>query len=312
MDAYAQRQATVSAHQEQSRLHLGCRAFGPAEREALSQFFREKALHFDHLAALVTQAEAFLRDHQVLLPARSTLRRLAGHSATGAASWSRPRHGPLPPELPARLDALLHVQAHLGFRSATPLDMYALRMWLVERALEHDKPTLLLQLACDKLRREQIVRPGITRLERFVATARQQAHEETWHRLTPLVTEARCSVLDGLLVPDPQTSRSLLQWFRREATSHAATQLVETLQKITVLREMGVDTWDLTGLNPNRVKWSATGLKSHDQHLHRMSHAGGIRSSSPFSIKPSSIIQTWRSNSMTNVYGSTIAPPAGS
>jgi hypothetical protein len=89
------------------------------------------------------------------------------------------------------------------------------------------------------------MRPGITRLERFVATARQQAHEETWHRLTPLVTAARVSLLDGLLVSDPQTGRSLLQWFRREATSHTATQLVETLQKITLLQEMGVDTWNL-------------------------------------------------------------------
>ena len=104
---------------------------------------------------------------------------------------------------PARLH-LQQVQAHLGFRAATPLDLDALQMWLVERALEHEKPTLLLQLACDKLRREQIVRPGLTRLERFVATARQQAHEETWHRLTPLVTEARCSLLDGLLVSDPR------------------------------------------------------------------------------------------------------------
>ena len=173
--------------------------------------------------------------------------------------------------IPTRTFHLKQVQAHLGFRAATPLDLYALRMWLVERALEHEKPTLLLQLACDKLRREQIVRPGMTRLERFVATARQQAHEETWHRLTPLVTEARCSLLDGLLVSDPETGRSLLQWFRREATSHAATQLVETLQKITVLQEMGVDTWDLTGLNPNRVTWLAQlGWKAPTQHLARM------------------------------------------
>jgi hypothetical protein len=58
---------------------------------------------------------------------------------------------------------------------------------------------------------------------------------------------------------------------RREATSHAATQLVETLQKIMVLREMGVDTWDLTGLNPNRGKWLAQlGWKAPTQHLHRM------------------------------------------
>jgi len=77
IEAYAQRQATVSTHQEQIRLHLGFRAFGPTERETLSQFLRDEALHLDHLAALVAQAEAFLRDRQMLLPALSTLRRLA-------------------------------------------------------------------------------------------------------------------------------------------------------------------------------------------------------------------------------------------
>ena len=46
-------------------------------------------------------------------------------------------------------------------------DFYALQTWLVERALEHDQPMLLLQLACDELRRQHIVRPGLTRLERL-------------------------------------------------------------------------------------------------------------------------------------------------
>lgn len=112
MEAYAQRQATVSAHQEQLRLHLGFRAFGPVERETLSHFLREEALHLDHLAALVAQAETFLRDHQVLLPAPSTLRRLAG----AQRDWTRQfvairMMAVFPPELPARLDALLHVEA---------------------------------------------------------------------------------------------------------------------------------------------------------------------------------------------------------
>jgi Tn3 transposase DDE domain/Domain of unknown function (DUF4158) len=110
IEAYAQRQATVSAHQEQIRLHLGFQVFGPTEREALSQFLREGALHLDHLAALVAQAEAFLRDHQVLLPGLSTLRRLAGEQR----DWTRQLVATrmmalLPPDLPARLDALLHV-----------------------------------------------------------------------------------------------------------------------------------------------------------------------------------------------------------
>src|ERR671931_898361 len=133
--------------------------------------------------------------------------------------------------IPTRTMHLQQVQAYLGFRKALPLDLYALTMWLVERALEHDKPTLLLQLACDEFRRERIVRPGLTRLERLVATARQQAHLETFRRLTPLLTEAPLAMLDGLLVPDPDTGRTVLNWLRREATATTAPQLVAALTK---------------------------------------------------------------------------------
>jgi TnpA family transposase len=111
IEAYAQRQATVSAHQDQLRLHLGFQPFGPAAREALSRFLREEALHLDHLPALVAQAEAFLRDHHILLPALSTLRRLAGEQREWARHLVSTRMmALLPPEMPARLDALLHVE----------------------------------------------------------------------------------------------------------------------------------------------------------------------------------------------------------
>jgi Tn3 transposase DDE domain/Domain of unknown function (DUF4158) len=145
---------------------------------------------------------------------------------------------------------------------------------LGERALEHDKPSLLLQLACDKLRREQIVRPGLTRLERLVATARQSAHTETFRRLTPLLTPARATLLDALLVPDPQTGRTVLNWLRREATAASAPQLVETLRKVNALLDMGMATWDLAVLNPNRVKWLAQlGWKASVPQLQRMDPA---------------------------------------
>lgn len=173
--------------------------------------------------------------------------------------------------VPTRTVHLQQVQQHLGFRRAAPLDVYALQTWLVERALEHDKPTLLLQLACDKLRREHIVRLGLTRLERFVATARQHAHEETWRRLTPLVNPERQTFLDALLTPDPSTGRTLHSWLRQEAVSPAASQIIATLHKINFLHDAGVDQWTLTPLNPNRVKWLAQiGWKSTNQYLQRL------------------------------------------
>lgn len=142
---------------------------------------------------------------------------------------------------------------------------------MVERALEHDKPTLLLQLACEKLHRDKMVRPGVTRLERLVATAREQAHEETERRLTPLLTEERKAFLDGLLTRDAATGRTPMSWLQQEAVSHAASQILATLQKIAFLRDAGVDQWNLAGLNPNRAKWLAQlGWKSTTQHLQRM------------------------------------------
>ena len=84
-----------------------------------------------------------------------------------------------------RTDHLQEVTAYLGFRKARPGDLGSLMAWLVERALEHDRPTLLLQLACEKLRTDQIVRPGPTRLERLVVAVRQEAQQKTIRLLKP-------------------------------------------------------------------------------------------------------------------------------
>src|SRR2546428_4435377 len=168
-------------------------------------------------------------------------------------------------------DHRLSVWAYLGFRQATPLDVYALQTWLLARALEHDNPTLLLPLACEKLHRERIVRPGVTRLERFIATAREKAHDETFRQLTPLLTDDRKTLLDGLLQPDATTGRTLLSWLRQEAVSHAASHIIATLTKIVFLQDAGVDQWNLASLNPNRAKWLAQiGWKSTNQSLQRM------------------------------------------
>src|SRR6266487_3495424 len=105
----------------------------------------------------------------------------------------------------------------------------------------------------------------------FVATAREKAHEETFRQLTPLLTDERKTLLDGLLQPDATTGRTLLSWLRQEAVSHAASHIIATLTKIVFLHDAGVDQWNLASLNPNRAKWLAQlGWKSTNQALQRM------------------------------------------
>jgi TnpA family transposase len=47
-----------------------------------------------------------------------------------------------------RTDHLREIQDRLGFRDPRPADSAALGFWLLERALEHDKPMVLFHLAC--------------------------------------------------------------------------------------------------------------------------------------------------------------------
>lgn len=157
---------------------------------------------------------------------------------------------------------------HLSFRRASPLDLILLEAWLLDRALEHDKPKLLFELACDYLRRNRIVRPGVTQLIRLVGTARVAAEDACYRQLQPQLTREVRNFLDSLLMSESSWSR--LPWLQRTPRSNTATTILQTLDKLAFLDEHRVVAWRLDAVNPNRLKWlakrgsraSAQGLKA--------------------------------------------------
>ena len=106
-----------------------------------------------------------------------------------------------------------------GWRTCGRGEWKALGDWLVARALEHDAPSVLFAQALDQLRAERVVRPGLDRLARAVATARVAAGEESYRRLGPELTPERCEQLDALLVTDPDLGVARLVWLNDGATS---------------------------------------------------------------------------------------------
>jgi hypothetical protein len=161
------------------------------------------------------------------------------------------------------------IQAYLGYRRTQREDLERLAAWLMERALEHDKPMLLYELLCEQFQTEQLLRPGVTRLERLVATARTRAETETFRQLTPLLTDDRRQWLDSLLEPDPARTMTPLTWLRRPAISNSPRAIGENLEKLAFLRTAGVEDWPLEPLNPNRLKFLA--------HLTRKSSAQALQ-----------------------------------
>ncbi len=169
-----------------------------------------------------------------------------------------------------RTDHLREVREYLGFREADTAYMEALSAWLLERALEHDKPMLLFGQACEKLLAEKVVRPGPSRLERLVASARDRAGAETYRRLEPMLTPEMRRILDGLLVAEDARRGTELAWLRQGATENTAKAMLVELGKLDRLREWGADRWDLGELSPNRLRFLAQlGARSTNQALGR-------------------------------------------
>jgi TnpA family transposase len=185
---YAQRRQTVSEHQQLLTLYLGFRPFGPTERDALGRFVRDEALRLESTPALVAQAEAFLRDHNILVPASSTLHRVVGEQRALARQQLYVRLlACLPSSMPADLDALMQVEE----MPYSPL--HALK---APPGLPSPRALLRLIAKLDQIQATQVLTLDLTWLNANLQKAlAQHVWHASAHRLRGLPAPQRYTVL---------------------------------------------------------------------------------------------------------------------
>jgi TnpA family transposase len=156
-----------------------------------------------------------------------------------------------------RREHLGAVMQHLGFRRLQSQQRKQLVHWVGERALEHDRPSLLLQLACERLYQLRLVRPAITTLEEIVADARQWAQQRSIQVLVEPLSADEKQRLSTLLLGNEATGVTPLVWLRRAATGHSDKDILELLDKLAFVRQWAVTAWQIDDLPPSRLKYLA-------------------------------------------------------
>jgi hypothetical protein len=171
-----------------------------------------------------------------------------------------------------RSDHLLLAAGYLGWKSA-PADSGQtkdLEQFLLDRAMEHDSPTLLFSLAPEYLMSAKTIRPGVSVLARMVNSARTGATALTSEKVGHLLTGQRCSDLDRLLVDDVGLGMTRLTWLTRPAVEATASAVLASVEKLAYLRNMDAHTLDLSMLPTERRRFLATvGRRSTVQALER-------------------------------------------
>jgi TnpA family transposase len=168
-----------------------------------------------------------------------------------------------------RTDHIKAIEKHLNFKSADKAYEKRLKTWLVSRALEHDRTILLFQFTAEKMKHDKRTRFGLWKMEKLISHAREQAKLTIYESLQPYLTQGQKNSLDQLLRVEYDQFTEL-NWLSRKATSHSPESILEVLQRIRQIRELGAEQWDLSHLNRNRVRHLAQlGKRSTNQALQR-------------------------------------------
>ncbi|MGI5489623.1 DUF4158 domain-containing protein [Microtetraspora malaysiensis] len=156
-----------------------------------------------------------------------------------------------------RSDHLRAAAEYLGWKTAPPGSpaLKELEQFLLDRAMEHDSPTLLFTLAREYLISTRTIRPGVMILAKMVASARTGATELTFAKVAHLLTDQMRADLDRLLVPDVGLGMTRLAWLIKPAVDATAATVKAAIDKLTYLRGMDAHLLDLSALAAERRFW---------------------------------------------------------
>ncbi len=171
-----------------------------------------------------------------------------------------------------RTDHLKSAARYLGWKHAAAgsREMKELGQFLLDRALEHDSPTLLFNLAREYLMSAKVIRPGAVTLAKMVGTARAGAGELTSQKVGHLLTLQVRQDLDLLMTYDAGLGMTRLAWLTTAAVEATASAVKTSIEKLAWLRNMDAHHLDLSVLpNERRRFLAAVGRRSTVQALER-------------------------------------------
>ena len=154
-----------------------------------------------------------------------------------------------------RRDHVTEIRCHYGYRDFHQgSEVAALSRWLANRAwVGAERPSVLFDLATARLVERKVLLPGVSVLARLVAQIRDLAASRLWRTLARSLKPEQAARLETLLVADETTRQSPLERLRRAPTRVSIAGLVEALERLREIRDLGVGTIKLSAVPPVRV-----------------------------------------------------------
>jgi len=173
-----------------------------------------------------------------------------------------------------RYDQLDTLRELFGFRGFAQPDHRALSQWLLPIAMSTVNAVSVAEALMVELRRQGIAAPGVTVIDRMVATAMLGAERMVAEQLTRSLSESQRRSLDALLHIHDETAISALAWARQSPGAPSFRSLARLIEQLDHLRQIKLEPDVRAAVHPDRVKQLAQeGTRLTAQHLRALSVA---------------------------------------
>ena len=151
------------------------------------------------------------------------------------------------------------IQQLYGYHDFTeqPHHFHLIRWLYIHAWLTAERPIVLFDLATKRLVDQKVLLPGVSVLERLVASVRDRAANRLWQELASLPTAQQRFLLEDLLHTPEGSGQPPLDRLRRAPTHVSGPGLIKGLQRLTDIRAIGVSHLDLSFVPAGRLKQMA-------------------------------------------------------
>ncbi len=152
-----------------------------------------------------------------------------------------------------RLEHLQEIRELYGFKNYTDQHTQCLIQTLLPYAIENDNVISLIKLSINKIRKQKVILPGITTIEKVVSEVITKADEEFIEIVNNNITNEQKYKLDMLINAQTEDTKTKLGWLKEDQGHSSPKAFAQVIERLEFIRSLKLEL-NIAELHPNRIR----------------------------------------------------------
>lgn len=152
-----------------------------------------------------------------------------------------------------RLEHLQELREEYGYRNFTDADSNYLSECLMPYAMENDNVGRLIRISIEEMKKQMVILPGITTIEKIVNEVLQRADDTVISLINDSLTDTQKRQLDELIESPNESIKTTLAYLKEDPGQSSPKAFMDVIDRLEVIRKLELNL-NIEGIHPNRLR----------------------------------------------------------